>query len=89
MRTGKDRVYVDAVNVPVKLSDIPVRPGDLILGDDSGVVVVPQELAEKVAEIAEEIDAKETLILQYVREGMTLKEARAKTGYHHLQTRGE
>lgn len=89
MRTGKDRVYVDAVNVPVKLSDIPVRPGDLILGDDSGVVVVPQELAEKVAEIAEEIDAKETLILQHVREGMTLKEARAKTGYHHLQTRGE
>lgn len=87
MRTGKDRVFVDAVNVPVKLSDIPVRPGDLILGDDSGIVVVPAEMEARVAEIAESIDAKEALILQYVREGMTLKDAREKTGYHHLQTR--
>lgn len=87
MRTGKDRVYVDAVNVPVALSDIQVCPGDIVLGDDTGVVVVPQAVAEKVAEIAENIDAKEQEILALVAQGYSLKEARAKTGYHSLQTR--
>lgn len=87
MRTGKDRVYVDAVNVPVTLAGMQVLPNDIILGDDSGVVVIPQALAERVVEIAEEIDAKEQSILALVAQGHTLKEARAEMGYHHLQTR--
>lgn len=89
MRTGKDRVYVDAVNVPVQLSDIQVFPGDIILGDDSGVVVIPKDRAAEVAEIAEMIDAKEQEILELVRAGHTLKEARQITGYHTLQTKGK
>ena len=87
MRTGKDRVYVDAVNVPVTLSDIQVFPGDIIIGDDSGVVVVPQSIADKVIEIAETIDLKEREILRLVDEGHPLKEARTMTGYHHLQSK--
>lgn len=87
MRTGKDRVYVDGVNVPVTLSDIQVCPGDIILGDDTGVVVVPQTRAEEVAAIAEEIDRKEQEILALVAAGGTLKEARSRMGYHHLQTK--
>ena len=87
MRTGKDRVYVDAVNVPVTLSDIQVCPGDIVIGDDTGVVVVPQSRAEEVAEIAENIDRKEQEILALVAQGYKLKEARAMTGYHHLQTK--
>ena len=87
MRTGKDRVYVDAVNVPVTLSDIQVRHGDIVIGDDTGVVVVPDSVAERVAEIAENIDAKEQEILALVEQGHKLKEARELTGYHHLQTK--
>lgn len=87
MRTGKDRVYVDAVNVPVTLSDISVRPGDIVIGDDTGVVVVPESMAEQVAEIAENIDRKEQEILALVEQGRTLKEARELTGYHRLQTK--
>lgn len=87
MRTGKDRVYVDGINVPVTLSDIQVFPGDIILGDDTGVVVIPQSRAEEVAGIAEEIDRKEQEILKLIEGGYSLKEARAMTGYHHLQTK--
>lgn len=87
MRTGKDRVYVDAVNVPVTLSDIQVRPSDIVIGDDTGVVVVPDSVAGRVAEIAENIDAKEQEILSLVDQGHTLKEARELTGYYHLQTK--
>lgn len=86
MRTGKDRVFVDQVNVPVKLSDIQVFPGDIILGDDSGVVVIPKDRAEEVAGIAESIEAVEQEIIREVQNGSTLKTARAKLGYHSLQT---
>lgn len=89
MRTGKDRVYADACQVPVTLGSVQVRPGDIILADDSGVVVVPQSCAEQAAAIAESIDAAEQKILALVAQGMPLAEARQKTGYHHLQTRPE
>lgn len=87
MRTGKDRVRVDAVNTPVQLSDIPVYPGDIILGDDTGAVVIPQDMAEEAARIAEEIEEKEQSIFKLVSQGMALKDARSQVGYHHLQTR--
>lgn len=47
MRTGKDRVYVDAVNVPVTLSDIQVCPGDIVIGDD----ILNAVLLRKVREL--------------------------------------
>lgn len=41
MRTGKDRVQVEAVNEPISLGDVRVAPGDIIVADQDGVVVVP------------------------------------------------
>ena len=87
MVTGKDRVEVDGVNVPVNVSDVRINPGDYILGDDSGVVCIPAEYVETVIEIAESIEATEQEIIKEIKKGSTLKDARAKTGYHHLQTR--
>jgi regulator of RNase E activity RraA len=89
MVTGKDRVYVDGVNVPVAISGIQVKPGDVILGDDSGVLVIPVERAEEVLKVAMEIEAKEKAIEAELAKGATLKEARAHAGYHALQTRKE
>src|SRR5690554_5151626 len=42
MKTGKDRVQVDATQVPVNIGDARVCPGDLLRGDSDGVVVVPK-----------------------------------------------
>lgn len=89
MVTGKDRVEVDAVNIPVSISNVQVRPGDIIVGDDTGVVAVPLNRAEEVAQIAEEIERVEQLIVEKVRNGMKLKEAREQLNYHHLQTKIE
>lgn len=89
MVTGKDRVQVDAVQVPVSVSGIQVRPGDLIVGDDTGAIVVPWDRASKIVEIAERIDATEREIIDLVKQGVPLKEARQRTGYHHLQSREE
>ncbi|MDR7866078.1 MAG: RraA family protein [Sporomusaceae bacterium] len=87
MVTGKDRVFVDKVNIPVSVSGVQVIPGDLIVGDGTGVVVVPLKRAEDVLKIATEIETKEKLVEQKIREGCSLKEARAAVNYHSLQTR--
>ena len=87
-RTGKDRVALEATDVPIVLGRVRVEPGDLVTADDSCVVVVPRARAAEVLRIAEEIEAKEALILQDVRAGMDLAEARRRHGYHTLQTKG-
>ena len=89
MVTGKDRVTVDYVNKPVAISGVQVCPNDIILADDTGAVCIPDAVAEKVADIAESIEKTEQAIIAEVKNGSTLKEARAKLGYHHLQTHEE
>ncbi len=86
MVTGKDRVYVDAVGQPVSICGLQVKPGDIVLGDDSGVLVIPQEHAEAVLATAKNVAVKEAEIEKNLHAGMSLKEARAKAGYHSLQT---
>jgi 4-hydroxy-4-methyl-2-oxoglutarate aldolase len=87
MRTGKDRVQVEATNVPVTIGEARVQPGDILRGDADGVVVIPKEHEEKVLTAAEEIEAAENSIRQAVRGGMRLDEARKQFKYHSLQTR--
>lgn len=87
MVTGKDRVGVDSVNIPISVSNVQVRPGDLVLCDDNGAIVIPIERAEDVLKVAREIERKETNIIAALKEGTSLKEARAKNGYHTLQSR--
>ena len=85
MRTGKDRVEVSGLHVPVSLGDMRVRPGDLIIGDDDGIVVVQQEHAAQVLEAAIEIAELEDHIVEETLAGTPLREARIKYGYHQLQ----
>ena len=87
MVTGKERVTVDAVNVPVAISGVQVRPGDIILGDDSGALVIPQEKAEEILAAAQHIEEVEQKIIAEVKSGSALKAARAKLGYHTLQSK--
>ncbi|MDH4265950.1 MAG: RraA family protein [Deltaproteobacteria bacterium] len=87
MMTGKDRVMVEAMNVTVSIGKTQVKPGDIMIGDDSGVVVVPRERAEEVLKLALEIETAENQIEEAVRSGLSLKEAREKYHYHSLQSK--
>jgi len=87
MRTGKDRVQLEAINGPVNIGDARVLPGDILRGDGDGVVVIPQAHEERLLTIAEEIDGTEEKIRQAVLEGMRLTDARKQYGYHQLQTK--
>ncbi|WP_067812719.1 RraA family protein [Actinomadura kijaniata] len=87
MRTGKDRVRVAAVQTAVTIDGVLVHPGDVLVADDDGAVVVPAGRWDEVADIARRIDRVEEAIVEAVRGGATLAQARARHGYHSLQTR--
>jgi regulator of RNase E activity RraA len=87
MRTGKDRVQVEATDVPVNIGHVRVCPGDLIRGDADGVVVIPAAQENQILDAAEKIQHAENAIRDAVRKGMSLREAREKHHYHQLQTR--
>lgn len=85
MRTGKDRVQVSAVNQPVSIGNVRVEPGDVVIADASGVVIVPLARAEEVARVAQDIEKTESRIREALAEGKSLRQAREELGYHLLQ----
>ncbi|MDD5658812.1 MAG: RraA family protein [Actinomycetota bacterium] len=89
MVTGKDRVGLIGFNVPVSIGNIRVNHNDLVVADDSGVVVVPEEKINEIADAAELIEKKEEEILKSFKKGLSLREARQIFGYHNLQRKNK
>jgi regulator of RNase E activity RraA len=87
MRTGKDRVQLEATNGPVNIGDARVLAGDILRGDADGVIAIPQAHENDVLTVAEEIDSVEERIRRAVLEGMRLTDARRQHGYHRLQSK--
>lgn len=67
--TGKDPIARGWVNHPVRLADLTVEPGDLIVGDRDGVVAVPRARAAEVVAASEQREAKEAAVLQRIAAG--------------------
>ena len=60
------------VDVPIACGGVPVYPGDMIVGDGDGVVVIPAHLAEEVARDAAEQELLETFLLTRIQGGARL-----------------
>ena len=67
-------IDVDAVGVPITCGGVEVSPGDLVLGDNDGVVVIPASLATEVIGLAEEKLSGEDLVRAKLAEGMPVSE---------------
>lgn len=87
MRTGKDRVQLEATQVVVNIGDARVRPGDILVGDSDGVIAIPHDREGEVLDTAEAIDAAEMRIRDSILAGERLDEARRQQSYHLLQRR--
>lgn len=88
MRTGKDRVQVEAVGGTVGIGTVRVQSRDIVMADANGVVIVPRARAAEVAALAREIETVEQAIRERITTGETLRAAREATAYHLLQRKG-
>lgn len=68
------------VNVPIQCATILVSPGDVVLADEIGVVVVPQKEAAGVLKRAQDQAAQEEATRQRIRQGKTVEELLAEFG---------
>jgi 4-hydroxy-4-methyl-2-oxoglutarate aldolase len=65
------------VGVPVTIEGMAVKPGDLLHGDANGVLIVPDDVADRVAAEAERVRAEEREVLDFVRApGLTVEKLR-------------
>ena len=62
-------VTLMGINVPVRIGEATVLPGDVVLGTRSGVIFVPPHLAQEVVERSEEIRLRDSFGHQRLREG--------------------
>lgn len=60
------------INVPIGCGDAPVFPGDVVVGDGEGVVVIPAHLADEVAAEATEMTAFEDFVQERVLDGQSI-----------------
>jgi 4-hydroxy-4-methyl-2-oxoglutarate aldolase len=77
-RTAVGHYATLARNVPVECAGVTVRPGDIIVADEDGVVVVPQDRAAEVLKRAQAIDQQESGMFPFIREFKSLSKAIAK-----------
>jgi len=78
--TTLGRYRTVASQVPVKVGGIMVHPGDIVVGDVDGVVVVPKERAAEVLAMAQEIDARELEQARLIMAEKSLRKGLAKYG---------
>ncbi|KLK93970.1 hypothetical protein AA309_05720 [Microvirga vignae] len=60
------------INVPIGCGDVPVWPGDMVVGDGEGVVVIPAHLADEIANEAVEMTAFEDFVQEEVLKGRSI-----------------
>jgi len=60
------------INVPIGCGDAPVWPGDIVVGDGEGVVVIPANIADDIADEAFEMTAFEDFVAEEVMKGRSI-----------------
>lgn len=81
MRSGKNRVHKANEQCPLNINNVLIHPGDIIVGDDNGVIVIPIHCLAEVLDKVERIQSNENKIKDAVNSGSTLKQARTRFHY--------
>lgn len=60
------------INIPIACGDVAIFPGDVLVGDDDGVMVIPSEIVDEVAEECARMTIFEDFVLEKVNEGSAI-----------------
>jgi len=80
MRDIRGRWRLVEYNVPITVGGVAILPGDFVLGDRDGVLIIPQEIAEEAITKAEEVVHTENLVRKAILEGVLPLDAYNKYG---------
>jgi regulator of RNase E activity RraA len=75
------RCLITHFQTTLQIADLTIKPGDVVMGDIDGVLVVPRAIAYDVLIRAEEIIENEKKIFSWVHEGQSVHEITEKGGY--------
>ena len=75
------RCLITHYQIPIKIGDVDIKPGDIIVGDIDGIVVVPRDIAYNILIRAEQFLVNENEIFDWVHQGDTIQDITAKGGY--------
>lgn len=82
--TARNRVVQESYNQEIQFAGVQCRPGDLVLADGSGIIIIPKEKEEEAVTAAEAIYAKEQEMAAGIRKGYSGLEMLEKLGYEQM-----
>lgn len=82
--TARGRIVQEDFNCPIRIGDVHVRPGDILMGDINGVVVIPVEKIDQVVTEAEILMDKEEQMKRDIMAGMNVLEVDKKYSYEQM-----
>ncbi len=77
------------INVPIGCGDVAVFPGDIMVADDDSVIVIPAEVADKIADEAVEMTAYEDFVVERVKASHTINGLYPATDENNLSMLAE
>lgn len=82
--TARGRIMQESFNTVVRIGDVQVRPGDIVLADINGIVIIPVEKIDEVLETAEKIMQKEAAMVEELRKGASIIDVDRKYAYEQM-----
>lgn len=82
--TARGRIMEEATNIAVQFGGVQVRPGDYVIADRSGVVIVPLEKIDEVLPKAEELFQKEEDMIREIKNGASMMDVDTKYSYEKM-----
>lgn len=82
--TARGRIMQESFNQVVRIGDVQVRPGDIVMADINGIVFIPEEKLDEVLTAAELIQQKEEAMVAELKKGVSIVEVDRKFAYEQM-----
>jgi regulator of RNase E activity RraA len=79
--TGKKRIKLESIGQPISIGGVGVAPGDLLVGDDTGIVVIPRQHQGAALEMSRRMVSMDREIERAIRSGTSFREAARSANY--------
>jgi len=87
--TARGRVMQETYKQEIEFAGVQVHPGDLVIADGSGVVIIPRSKEEEIVREAETVAVTEARMAEGIRQGMSVLEVLEKLGYEQMLDRNK